>query len=146
TRTPNRDFVANLTLAEIRARLAAGELQETFYATESNNSSFTRFQRRGESANWRTLAELLAEVPARAELAPKGPTGPSALRLSDNFTGGGTSVAILGFGLLLAGLACVAVPIVVILQLKTLRSEASLYVLLGGIVSFCWSAALFVVF
>jgi hypothetical protein len=61
TRQPNSGFVATLSLDEIKARLASGELDESLFATESDGRSFIRFQRNGDRARWRTLADLLAE-------------------------------------------------------------------------------------
>jgi hypothetical protein len=71
TRVPGSGFVATLTLAEIRARLAAGELQESLSATESDGRSFAQFQRGNRGGRWRTLAELLAEREAGAASSPQ---------------------------------------------------------------------------
>jgi hypothetical protein len=61
TRSPGQGFVATLTLAQIEAGLANGELQESFSATESDGRSFAQFQRSNYGGEWRTLADLLAE-------------------------------------------------------------------------------------
>jgi hypothetical protein len=78
THTPGSGFVATLTVAEIRARLAAGELQESLSATESDGRSFTQFQRDNGGGRWRTLAELLAEREAGAASATQ-PAGAAAI-------------------------------------------------------------------
>ena len=70
TRAPGRAFVATLTLSQVRAGLATGELQESFNATESDGRSFTQFQTDGAGGRWRTLAELLAEQPRAAPPPP----------------------------------------------------------------------------
>ena len=70
TRAPGGGFVATLTLSQVRAGLATGELQESFNATESDGRSFTQFQADGAGGRWRTLAELLAEQPRAAPPPP----------------------------------------------------------------------------
>jgi hypothetical protein len=63
TRQPGGGFVGLLSLDDIRARLAVGELQESFFATESDGRSFSQFIKSG-NGKWRALGALLAEHPA----------------------------------------------------------------------------------
>jgi hypothetical protein len=53
-------FVGLYTLGEIDRMLAAGELQESHYAAESDGRSFSQFRKTG-AGRWRTLAELFTE-------------------------------------------------------------------------------------
>lgn len=79
TRMPGSGFVATLSLREIRSRLTAGQLQESFCATESDGRSFTQFQKDGAGGRWRTLAELLDEYPEAS--APPSPDEAMPVRL-----------------------------------------------------------------
>ena len=166
TRSPGRDFVAMLTLSEIRARLGAGELQESFYATESDGRSFTQFQRGSGSGRWRTLAELLTEPPRVAAPTPPGPSR----WLSAYFLGGGISWLLLAVGQVVAVISCIAIPFGVLYQLGLLGEArqvvdraarsgdpragpaaggvalAQVVVVVAGILAFCLNAAMFVVF
>ena len=166
TRTPNRGFVALLTLDEIRRDLAAGRLAPDYYATESDGRSFKQFQRDGDRARWRTLAELVSEAPAPAP--PPGP--PPVRRLSGYFVGGALSWLLLVIGLLTSAVACVAIPVGVVYQLQQLAEvedvvkragragdpaatraasgvgSARAVVVGVGVLAFCLNAAMLVVF
>jgi hypothetical protein len=76
TRQAGDGFVAMLSLGEIRTRLAAGELKESFFATESDGRSFSEFRKRG-NGTWRTLAALLAEYPIGEELPAQDQARPT---------------------------------------------------------------------
>lgn len=60
-------FVGMYMLGDIRRQLAAGQLQESHHATESDGRSFVEF-RKSATGNWRTLAELFQEQPVRDAL------------------------------------------------------------------------------
>lgn len=169
TRRPNSGFVSVLTLDEIRARLASGELQATLFATESDGRSFSQFQRSGRQVRWRTLAELLEESPSPVQAETARPPGPSRW-LSAHFVGGGVSWLLLAVGQLTAALTCVAIPIGVVYELGQLSeaekvieaagrigdsrasqaaagvSVARGVVVAAGVLAFCLNAALLVVF
>jgi len=55
-------YVGLMTLGEIRTRLAAGELKESFFVTESDGRSYNQFRKSG-NGTWRTLGTLLTEYP-----------------------------------------------------------------------------------
>lgn len=58
---PGTGFLALLTLNDIKAQLATGMLQETYYAAEEKDGqSFRDFQRAGGPERWQTLAALIA--------------------------------------------------------------------------------------
>lgn len=63
TRRPNSGLVSTMTLDDLRHQVATGELSPDLYATESDGRSFSQFQHSGIDSTWRTLRELLAEVP-----------------------------------------------------------------------------------
>ncbi|AWM39412.1 hypothetical protein GobsT_22660 [Gemmata obscuriglobus] len=169
TRRPNSEFVGAWTLGEIRARLASGELRAALFATESDGRSFSRFQRSGAQARWRTLAELLEEPPSPVHPETARPPGPGRW-LSSYFIGGGASWLLLVVGQFVAALACIAVPIGVVYQLGQLSeaeqvieragragdtrvgqaaagiSVARGAVVVAGVLAFCVNAALLIVF
>ncbi|MDA0659365.1 MAG: hypothetical protein O2931_08885 [Planctomycetota bacterium] len=144
TRQEGDGFVATLTLDEIRTRLKAGELKESFFATESDGRSFSQFRKSG-NGRWRTLAELLAEHPVVA--TPPAPEQPRpSRRLAEHFQGGSLAGLLLGVGALTAALTCAAIPVVLALQLVTFPPGRGWVAVLVGVWSFCVSAAMVVVY
>jgi hypothetical protein len=108
TREPGEGFICLLTLGEVHARLAAGELKEDYYATESDGRSFAQFKRSG-AGHWRTLAALFREQSVHGALAHRGSASgaPHAHTPSQQPQG--------SLWRDLRGLAVVLIPVVVVL-------------------------------
>lgn len=143
TRKESAGFVGLLTLDEILARLDTGELKDSFSATESDGRSFAQFRKSGDG-RWRTLATLVLE--AESGKLEQSTYARPARWLVLNFGGGELSGLLLLIGQVAALLTCAGIPFVVISQLSVVPAGSGFVVLVGSVLSFCLSAAMFIVY